>query len=106
MNNLHNPLVIKSHRDLNVTRHVRALEKERYADQDGRAYCMCGHEPTIVPIERVIDGKKCERFVAMCNTCMPGSAMHLKEHKAPYLALNDFDLNCRLTIDGGERHAV
>lgn len=106
MSHLLSPLIFESHRDLNVTRHFRAIEKDRYMDHDGQAYCMCEHEPTVIPVQRVIDGKKSEVFVAMCNACMPGGAMHLREHKAPYLALHDFDLHRRLTVDGGERHAI
>lgn len=105
MTNLHNQLVIKSNGDRNVARHFHAIQKEHHTDQDGRAYCICGHQPTVVPIDRVVDGKKSKRFVAMCNTCMPGGAVHLREHEASDQAITDFDLNCRLTPEGGELYA-
>lgn len=105
--NLSSPLVARSHRNLNTTRHIKAIGKERFADHECRAYCMCGHKPSIVPIKRKNDaGNQVETFVAMCSTCMPGGTMDLPEFKAPYLALQDFEDNCRLGLAGVDRHAI
>ncbi len=97
------PLVIQSKKNVNRTLHIKSLrlDKCKPLEEDGcNAYCTCGHKPEIVPIKKKENGKSVERFVAMCSTCMPGGAMELTAHKAPYLALQDFEDNCRTTFQG------
>jgi hypothetical protein len=102
-------LVIKSFKNVNVTRHIEDISNQ-FVDRDGHHYCKCSKQPTVVPIKRSVNGETQTRYVAMCNTCMPGGAMHLSEFKTAFQAIDDFNQNARLSLDvsevGVQRYAM
>lgn len=101
MNAATQPLVIEMKDNVNTTFHINTLRRERRLSTKStgcQPYCICGHKPSIIPVKKTVDGKRVERFVALCTTCGPAGAAELKEFKAPYLALQDFEDNSRVTI--------
>lgn len=102
MNAAQNSLSIRVKDNVNTVLHTDPLDRDKQFTPENScntSYCTCGHKPSIIPVNKTVDGLKVERFVALCATCLPAGAMDLKEFKAPYLALLDFEDNSRVTND-------
>lgn len=105
MNAVNKSLLIQVTDNVDTTFHINTLLRERALSTRSTGcdpYCICGHKPSIIPVKKTVEGKKVDSFVALCTTCRPTGVTDLKEFKAPYLALQDFEDSSRVSVENSK----